>query len=78
MQLQAEGQETSKAGIFDKLIEILLVCLFAIMPLSFGAVQAWSEYVVITAVSLIALLFCCKLIIYPQERIIRTWAYIPL
>jgi O-antigen ligase len=48
------------------------------MPLSFGAVQAWSEYVVITAVSLIALLFCCKLIIYPQERIIRTWAYIPL
>jgi len=34
-------------GRFDKLIEWLLIALLAFMPFAFGAVEAWSEEVII-------------------------------
>ncbi len=74
----AEYFAGGKTAFFDKIIEILLVGLLAFMPILFGAVQAWSEEFVIITAGFIAILFCCKLIVCPHQRMIRTWAYIPV
>jgi tetratricopeptide (TPR) repeat protein len=66
------------SAFFDKIIEIILVGLLAFMPILFGAVQAWSEEFVIITAGLIAVLFCCKVIVCPYQRTVRTWAYIPV
>jgi tetratricopeptide (TPR) repeat protein len=78
MESCANNNVAQKAGLFEKIIEILLVGLLALMPLSFGAVQAWSEEIVILTAALIALLFCSRLIVSPQQRLVRTWAYVPV
>jgi tetratricopeptide (TPR) repeat protein len=72
------SNETRTSIFVDKAIEALLVVLFFFMPFSFGAVQAWSEEFVIVTAGLIAVLFCSKLILLPQVRLVRTWAYIPV
>lgn len=74
------GEESAenRGGFLDKLIEILLVGLFAFMPLALGAVQAWSEEVVIFVSGLIAVLFCCKLVFCRHQGIVKTWAYVPV
>jgi len=73
------GSNAAPAAVFiDKIIEIFLIGLLAFMPLVFGAVQAWSEEFVILGAGLIAILFCCKLILFPQQRLVRTWAYVPV
>ena len=76
--IMAELSAGDRTVFFDKIIEILLAGLLAFMPILFGAVQAWSQELVIIISGLIAVLFCCKLIVCPHQRIVKTWAYVPV
>ena len=63
---------------FDVAIEWLLISLLAFMPLAFGAVEAWSEQVVLTFAAAISLCFLLKLVCEKHTRLVWSWAYIPL
>ena len=63
---------------FDLIIEWLLISLLVFMPLAFGVVHAWSEEIVIFLSGTIVICFLLKLLIYKNQRIIWTWAYVPL
>ncbi|MFW6107308.1 MAG: O-antigen ligase family protein [bacterium] len=63
---------------FDTAIEWLLVALLAFMPLAFGAVEAWSEFVVVLLAAAVALCLAAKLVVRREERVVWTWAYVPL
>src|SRR5437764_7745427 len=63
---------------FDLVIEILLSALLIFCPLTFGAVQAWSEQVVICIAAAMVLCLMMKMILWPQARFVRTWAYVPI
>lgn len=62
----------------DRVIEWMLVGLLAFMPLAFGAVQAWSEEVVIALAVVMAGCFCLRLIAAPDTTVTWTWAYLPI
>src|SRR5436190_14214734 len=47
---------------FDRIIEVLLIVLLIFAPLALGAVQAWSEMIVILIAATMALVLGCKLI----------------
>jgi len=63
---------------FDTVIEWLLILLLAFMPLAFGAVEAWSEEVVVALVGAISVCFLLKLIFRRSTGIIWSWAYVPV
>ncbi len=63
---------------FDKVIEWLLISLLAFMPLAFGAVEAWSEEVVLALAAAISVCFVLKLVYEENTRLIWSWAYIPV
>ena len=63
---------------FDRAIEWLLIALLAFMPLAFGAVEAWSEEVVIVLAAAIVLCFCARVVVRRDLTVVRTWAYIPV
>jgi len=63
---------------FDKIIEGLLISLLAFMPLAYGAVEAWSEEVVIALTAAISICFLLKLVIEKNTRPLWSWAYIPV
>src|SRR5438034_2712749 len=63
---------------FDLVIEILLSALLIFCPLTFGAVHAWSEQVVICIAAAMALCLMLKLIARPDARFVFTWAYAPI
>jgi tetratricopeptide (TPR) repeat protein len=65
-------------SLIDTAIEWLLIILLAFMPLAFGVVHAWSEEIVILLSGSIVLCFLIKFLIYKNQHIIWTWAYIPL
>ena len=63
---------------FDTIIEKLLIALLLFMPLALGARSAWSEEVVIALSGAIAICFSLKLVYHSEQRLIRTWAYVPI
>ena len=63
---------------FDSVIEWLLVCLLAFMPLAFGVVQAWSEMIVVALSGAIVICFLLKLVFNRHSEIIWSWSYIPI
>jgi tetratricopeptide (TPR) repeat protein len=67
-----------KTRWFDTAIEWLLVGLLAFMPFAFGAVDPWSEQVVVTIAAAISTLFLLKLALCKENRIVRSWAYVPV
>ena len=71
-----------KVGItakrFDRAIEWLLISLLAFMPFSYGAVQAWSEEVVIAFTAAISICFLLKLVFRKDTDLVWSWAYIPV
>jgi tetratricopeptide (TPR) repeat protein len=71
-----EERKNNNAGL-GRVIETLLICLIAFMPFAFGAVQAWSEQVVVVLSSAILFLFLGQRILKPQERFTHTFAYLP-
>lgn len=62
----------------DAAIEWLLISLFAFMPLSFGARSAWSKEVVVALSGGIVVCFLLKVLFFNDQRLVWTWAYIPL
>jgi len=64
--------------VFDKIIEYLLISLLLFMPLAFGAVEAWSEEVVIAFAAAISICFLLKLIIEKSSTFVWSWTYIPV
>lgn len=65
-------------SVFDKVIEWLLISLLLFMPFAFGAVEAWSEEVVIIFVVAITICFLLKLIFEEHTRIVWSWVYVPV
>jgi tetratricopeptide (TPR) repeat protein len=63
---------------FDKVIEWLLISLLAFMPLAFGAVEAWSEEVVVALAATISVCFLLKLALRKDTNPVWSWAYIPV
>jgi tetratricopeptide (TPR) repeat protein len=63
---------------FDRIIEWLLISLLVFMPIAFGAVEAWSEEVVIALVAAISISFLLKLVFENNTRLIWSWAYVPI
>jgi tetratricopeptide (TPR) repeat protein len=66
------------ASRFDAVIQWLLIALLAFMPLTFGAVEAWSEQVVVTLAAAISLCYLLKLAVEGNSRLIWSWAYVPV
>ena len=62
----------------DAPIEWLLISLLAFMPFAFGADSAWSEEIVITLSGIIVICFLFKMLYDKSQKIIWTWAYLPL
>jgi tetratricopeptide (TPR) repeat protein len=63
---------------FDRAIEIMLVALLAFAPLALGAVQAWSELIVIGIAAAMALCLAIKLLRRPDVRFVWSWTYVPI
>ncbi len=59
---------------FDKVIEWLLISLLAFMPLAFGAVEAWSEEVVVALAGAISVCFLLKLVLRKETNLVWSWA----
>jgi len=62
----------------DRLIEGLLVALLAFMPFAFGAVEAWSEEIVIVLAAAISICFCARMVAARDASVTWTWAYVPV
>lgn len=62
----------------DAAIEWLLIGLLGFMPLAFGAVEAWSEMVVLLAAAAMSVCLVVKHWLRPGARIVWTWTYIPI
>ena len=68
----------SSIVVSDRVIDWLLAALLAFMPFAFGAVQAWSEQIVIALSGVILLCFVLK-ISSKQEHIFKwSWSYLPI
>jgi tetratricopeptide (TPR) repeat protein len=63
---------------FDRVIEWLLISLLVFMPLAFGAVEAWSEEVVVILAGAVSICFLLKLVFQKEAKLIWSWAYIPV
>ena len=63
---------------FDRVIEWLLISLLAFMPLALGAVEAWSEEVVVVLAAAISVCFLLKLIFRKDSNLVWSWAYLPV
>ena len=63
---------------YDWMIERLLIALLAFMPLAFGAVEAWSEVIVMILVAAISICFLLKLVAEREVRPVWSWAYAPV
>lgn len=73
--LDTVGLATSR---FDTAIEGLLMALLVFMPLAFGAVEAWSEQVVLVLAAAISVCFLLKLIVEKDSAAVWSWAYVPV
>jgi len=63
---------------FDRIIEGLLVALLAFMPLAFGAVEAWSEEIVLALAAALSICFLLRAGFGGNVRFTWTWAYVPV
>lgn len=62
----------------DRLIEWLLVALLVFMPLAFGAVEAWSEQIVLILAGAISVCFLLRASTSRSSCVTWTWAYVPI
>src|SRR4051794_24239728 len=64
--------------VFDRVIEVMLVALLAFAAAALGAVQAWSEMVVVALSCVMALTLGLKLLRRPDVRFVWSWTYLPI
>jgi len=72
------GETEAAVDRFDVAIECLLISLLAFMPFAFGAVEAWSEEVVIALAAAISITFLIKLAVVGNARCIWSLSYVPV
>ncbi len=72
-----DAAETA-ASRFDTVIEWLMIALLAFMPLAFGAVEAWSEMVVIVLAGAMIVCLAAKLVVRRDFRLVWSWTYVPI
>jgi O-antigen ligase/tetratricopeptide (TPR) repeat protein len=63
---------------WDIYFEIVLGALLVFMPFALGAVEAWSELLVVAAAFALALGVCLRLVFDREFRPVWTWTYLPL
>jgi O-antigen ligase/tetratricopeptide (TPR) repeat protein len=63
---------------FDRVIEVILVGLLAFMPFAFGAVEAWSEEIVIVLAAGLSICFCAKVLVRGRRAVAWMWAFLPI
>ena len=63
---------------FDAVIEVLLIVLLVFSPLALGAVEAWSEMVVICLTGAMVITLALKLTFSRGARLVWSWAYVPI
>ena len=63
---------------FDRTIEWLVAGLLLFMPLAFGAVEAWSEEIVLLLAAAISVCLLLKVGLSENGRWVWTWAYVPI
>ncbi|MBP7936775.1 MAG: O-antigen ligase family protein [Phycisphaerae bacterium] len=66
------------ASPLDGLIELILIGLLAFMPLAFGAVEAWSELVILVAAVVLAGCVALRFMITREVRPVWSWTYVPM
>src|SRR4051794_10933356 len=66
------------ASKWDWAFVFLLAALLLFMPFAFGAVEAWSELLVLGGGAAISLCLLARLFFDREFRLARTWLYIPL
>lgn len=62
----------------DRVMEGLLIAMLAFMPLAFGAVEAWSEMIVIALAGAMSVCFLLKPVLSGRVSFVWTWAYVPV
>jgi O-antigen ligase len=65
-------------GPWDSLTLVLLALLLLFAPASFGAVEAWSELIVILLATALSLCLALRAVFDRDFRFASTWLYIPL
>lgn len=68
----------TSSGPWESLTIGVLVSLLAFGPAAFGAVEAWSELVVVILASALAILVALRAVFDRGFRPARTWLYVPL
>lgn len=62
----------------DKAIAWIVKGLLVFMPLALGAVQAWSEWVVVLAAAALVVLLTVRTMLCRDCHLVWTWAFVPL
>jgi len=65
-------------GRIGAAMEAILIALLGFMPLALGAIDAWSEMVVIGAATVLVALLGVRLLVTTNFRFVWTWAYLPV
>jgi tetratricopeptide (TPR) repeat protein len=63
---------------FDRAIEGLLVILLTFMPLAFGAVESWSQQIVVMICWAMMVCLGLKAVFHSDFELVWSWAYVPL
>lgn len=63
---------------FDIIIEGLMIGLLVFLPSALGAVEAWSEMVVIILTGAMAICWVLKLLVTKNAATVWTWSYVPV
>ena len=71
-------ESDERGGRLDRVIEGLVVGLLAFAPLAFGAVEAWSEQIVIALAASISICFVLKKLVSRAAPVTRSWVYVPV
>ena len=75
--IRPAASDTKAYMLCNSVIEILLVCLLAFMPVAFGVVHQASRLVVIVICAAIFLVFMVRQVFFAGAGLIKTWAYLP-
>src|SRR3954466_13773360 len=59
-------------------ITALLAALLIFMPFAFGAVEPWSELIVILLAAALSLCFASRALVDREFHVARTWLYVPI
>ena len=74
--VQIDSVETPTSR-FDTAIEVLMAVLLIFMPLAFGAVEAWSEMLVVILAAAMTICLAAKWVFRRGSGFVWTWAYVP-